>query len=155
MKKHFKRILALALSVMTCMGMFTAFSLTASAASAEVYMLQLPRGEDPNRSGWGHPSMTFVNGWRSGSSEHVTIKSIGTYEADTVYCIEPGVPLNVGNTLNQKGEDFWDDYPENLNSTLSSDQIKTFIGHIFVYGWGALRFYRLCRTLAFRSAETT
>ncbi|MDR0863112.1 MAG: thioester domain-containing protein [Oscillospiraceae bacterium] len=98
-------------------------------------MVQLPRGDDPNQTGWGHSAMTFANGWHSAASTHTTAKGFGSYSAPTVYCIEPGVPLNSGDTLNQKGEDFWDEYPENLNATLEAYQIKQFIGRIFVYGY--------------------
>jgi len=135
MKKHFHRITAFLLVLVTCFGLFSSGMTAFAATTGDVYMVQLPRGADPNKSGWGHSSMTFSNGWRSGSAEHVTIKAMGGYENNTVYCIEPGVPLNVGDTLNQKGEDFWDNYPDNLNTALSPAQIKQFIGRIFVYGW--------------------
>ncbi|MDR1565054.1 MAG: sortase B protein-sorting domain-containing protein [Oscillospiraceae bacterium] len=136
MKKQFKRILALTLALVMCMGVFTTLSLTASAATTgEVYLPILPRGDDPNKTGWGHPALTFANGWHTSAATYTTVKSIDGYQTKTVYCIEPGVPLNTEDVLNQKGEDFWDDYPENLNNSLESYQIKQFIGRIFVYGW--------------------
>ena len=36
-----------------------------------------------------------------------------------LYCIEPGVGVNTGDQSTGRGEDFWDNYPSDLNPTLS------------------------------------
>ena len=135
MKNNCKRILSAILALVICMGTIGNVGLTVRAASVDMYTIILPRGSDPNQTGWGYPALTFQNGWRTDAATHFTAISVGTYEADTVFCIEPGVPLGTGDSLTVKGETFWENYPETLNDKLISDDIKTFIGRILVYGW--------------------
>jgi len=134
MKTKSKRIIAILLTLATCLGILPA-GLTAFAATGTVYMVSLPRASDPNQSGWGHGNLNLMNGWSLSSGTHTTAKSIGGYETDTVYCIELGINLNVGDSLGQKGEDFWNNYPNSLNQTISATETKLFIGRIFQYGW--------------------
>ncbi|MDR0884529.1 MAG: hypothetical protein LBN05_08000, partial [Oscillospiraceae bacterium] len=66
MKNHLKRMLAILLVLSTCFGLLSSFGWSASAAStAKVYMVHLPRSADPNKNNWGHPALTFANGWGS------------------------------------------------------------------------------------------
>ena len=134
--KKFRKPLSMLMALIMCLGIFTGMATPAFAAStADVYMVQLPRSADSNKSGWGHPAMSFMNGWATGDSNSFTAKGIGGYESNTAYCIEIGVGLYNGDTLTQKGEDFWDNYPSHLNSTISPAIVKAYIGRIMQYGW--------------------
>ena len=46
-----------------------------------------------------------------------------------------GVAVYSGDTLTQKDESYWQNYPDGLNNTINADTIKIFIGHIMQYGW--------------------
>ncbi len=60
---------------------------------------------------------------------------MGTFESNICYCIEPGVPLDIGDRLTDWDENFWDNYPSSYNSTITPDDIKLFIGRIMQYGY--------------------
>ena len=135
MKSKLKRILATLLAVLICLSSigigFSAFA----ATKEDVYLINLPRGDDPEQSGWGHPALNFMNGWWNDAYDYTTVKAMGDYEGNACYCIEPAISLFTGNTLEKKGEGFWDDFPSNLNKTIDSDTIKIFIGRIMQYGY--------------------
>ena len=56
-----------------------------------------------------------------------------------IYCIEPGIVVNTGDQYTGRGEDFWDNYPSNLNPTIPPDTIKEYIGRIMTYGLAGQR----------------
>lgn len=133
--KKLKKILSVLLAViiaslpLTC-G-FTAFA----ATKQDVYNIDLPRGNEPDKDGWGHPALEYMNGWSTFDTDFVTAKAMGDYEGNSCYCIEPGVPLFTGDSLSKEAESFWDNYPTKYNKTISPDEIKTFIGRIMQYGY--------------------
>ena len=136
--QKFKRTLSLFLAMLMCVTTLFGMGTTAFAAEEtdEVYLISYPRDGDANYGGeWGHNSLSFMNGWSTATSRFTTIRAMGSYEGNICYCIEPGVPQQTGNTFTKKGEDFWDEYPSSYNSTISSDDIKLFIGRIFQYGY--------------------
>lgn len=106
-----------------------------AAEKKDVYLIDLPRGNEPNKSGWGHPALSLMNGWSTFDTDYVTIKALGDYEGNSCYCIEPGVPLYTGDSLSKEAEDFWDNYPSKYNKSISPDDIKIFIGRIMQYGY--------------------
>lgn len=135
MAKMTKKLIAVFLAILTIFSTL-AVGLTAFAATKEdVYLINLPRGEDPVQSGWGHPALNFMNGWWNDEYDYTTVKSMGDYEGNACYCIEPAIKLLTGSTLEKKGEGFWDDFPSNLNKTIDADTIKIFIGRIMQYGY--------------------
>ena len=135
----FKRGLTAFMAMLLCLSSFIGLGTTTAYAAgeqAEVYMISFPRDGDANYGGdWGHPNLHYMNGWTSGSSNKTTIRAMGSYTGIACYCIEPGVTQNTGDVLTKWDENFWDNYPSNLNSTISPDEIKTFIGRIFQYGY--------------------
>ena len=136
--QKFKRTLSLFLAMLMCVTTLFGMGTTAFAAEEtdEVYLISYPRDGDANYSGeWGHGSLSFMNGWFSGTSRYTTVRAMGSYEGNICYCIEPGVPQESGDSFTKKGEDFWDEYPSSYNSTISPDDIKLFIGRIFQYGY--------------------
>ena len=60
---------------------------------------------------------------------------MNSYKGNICYCIEPGRPLDTGLVFTQKDEDFFDNFPEEYNSTISADDIKLFLGRILQYGY--------------------
>lgn len=66
-------------------------------------------------------------------SQHKERKSF--YDGKVCYCIEPGVVRNVGDTYTKFNENFWDNYPSNLNNTIEPDTIKLLLGRIMQYGY--------------------
>ncbi len=135
----FKRGLTAFMAMLLCLSSFIGLGTTTAYAAgeqAEVYMISFPRDGDANYDGnWGHPNLQYMNGWSSGRSDKVTIRAMGSYTGTACYCIEPGITQNTGDVLTKWDENFWDNYPSNLNSTISPDEIKTFIGRIFQYGY--------------------
>lgn len=135
----FKRGLTAFMAMLLCLSSFIGLGTTTAYAAgeqAEVYMISFPRDGDANYGGdWGHPNLHYMNGWTSGSSDKTTIRAMGSYTGIACYCIEPGITQNTGDVLTKWDENFWDNYPSNLNNTISPDEIKTFIGRIFQYGY--------------------
>lgn len=136
MKTKMKRSLSLFLAVILCLSSFMGIGVTAFAAEKrDVYLIDLPRGKEPNKSGWGHPALELMNGWSTFDTDYVTVKALGDYEGNSCYCIEPGVPLYTGDSLSKEAESFWDNYPTKYNKSISPDDIKIFIGRIMQYGY--------------------
>lgn len=135
-KSIFKRSLSLFLAVILCLSSFAVTGIAAFAAEKrDVYLIDLPRGKEPNKSGWGHPALELMNGWSTFDTDYVTVKALGDYEGNSCYCIEPGVPLYTGDSLSKEAEDFWDNYPTKYNKSIVPDDIKIFIGRIMQYGY--------------------
>lgn len=133
-----KKCMSLFLAALMCVTTLAGFGTTAYAAEAsdDVYLVSFPRDGDANYGGeWGHGSLNFMNGWSAQNSRYTTIYAMGSYEGNICYCIEPGVPLETGDSFTQKGENFWNNYPSSYNHTISPDDIKLFIGRIFQYGY--------------------
>ena len=104
-KSKFKRVTSLFLATLMCVTTFAGIgSTTAYAASgekADVYMVDFPRDGDANYDGvWGHSNLTLKNGWHTGRSNFTNLKAIGSYSGNVAYCIEPGISLKVGQTMN-------------------------------------------------------
>lgn len=134
-----KRGFSLLLAVVMCLASFVGIGTTTAYAAEktdEVYLVSFPRDGDANYSGeWGHDGHEFMNGWSVQKSRYTTVYSMGSFEGNICYCIEPGVPLKTGDRFTKKGENFWDNYPSSYNNTISPDDIKLFIGRIFQYGY--------------------
>lgn len=136
MKTKMKRSLSLFLAVILCLSSFMGIGITAFATEKrDVYLIDLPRGKEPNKSGWGHPALELMNGWSTFDTDYVTVKALGDYEGNSCYCIEPGVPLYTGDSLSKEAESFWDNYPTKYNKSIVPDDIKIFIGRIMQYGY--------------------
>lgn len=133
-----KKCMSLFLAALMCVTTLFGIGTTAYAAEEtdEVCLVSFPRDGDANYGGeWGHSSHEFMNGWSAQKSRYTTVYSMGSYDGNICYCIEPGVPLETGDRFTKKGENFWDNYPSSYNHTISPDDIKLFIGRIFQYGY--------------------
>jgi len=134
--KYLSLLLALAVifSNFFSLGAVTAYA--AVGEKADIYMVEFPRGNDANRSGWGHEALQYMNGWNTGgASNTMALRAIGSYTGKICYCIEPGTGQHTGDTLTQKDENFWNNFPPEYNRTISADTIKIFIGRILQYGY--------------------
>lgn len=137
-KSVFKRGTALAMALVMClMAFFGVGATTAFAAGeqAEVYMIGFPRDGEADFDGWGHPELHYMNGWVTPKSNYTNVRAMNSYEGNICYCIEPGIPQDTGEVFTSWDENFWDNFPSELNSTISGDEIKTFIGRILQYGY--------------------
>ena len=136
-----KRGLSLFLAVLLCFTAVLGFGTTTAFAAGEqsdVYLVAYPREGDANLdySGtWGHDNLRYMNGWSSGRALFTIVRAMGSYEGNICYCIEPGVPLETGDSLSKWGEDFWENYPSDYNHTIEPYEIKQFIGRIMQYGY--------------------
>lgn len=139
MKTTIKRTTATLLALVLCLSAFLGLGIpTAQAAEqrAEVRNIQFPReGDDNYDAAWGHPALKYRNGWEAKASGKNIIRAMESYSGPVCYCIEPGVIQNTGDTLTSMGDDFWDTIPDDLNHTLSGDEIRTVIGRILQYGY--------------------
>ena len=131
-----KKPLSILLAFVMLVSMFANIIVPVYAAEdvGTLYLVQYPRGGGDSDA-WGHPNLTYMNGWESGSATGFITRSTGSYTGQLVYCIEPGVAQNTGDTVKNKGEDFWENYPDSLNPTIDPDTIKTHIGRILQYGY--------------------
>ena len=120
-------------------GTTTAFAASSAGETAESYSVGFPRDGDANLdySGtWGHDELHYMNGWTSGEATWMTtLHTIGSFDGQACYCIEPGVPRLLGKTYSRHGEDYWKNYPSDCNSTIDADTIKTLLGRIMQYGY--------------------
>ena len=140
MKNSFlRRSVSLLLSIFICLSTIVGVALTASAASTtgKAIVIGYPRNGDANYSTvtWGHDELHYMGGWMCHKGRHTTFYTMNSYKGNICYCIEPGRPLDTGLVFTQKGEDFFDNFPEVYNSTISADDIKLFLGRILQYGY--------------------
>lgn len=134
LKKAFSAFLSLLMCMMTLLSISTPVF---AATTVDAYMVDFPRDGDSNYSAtaWGHSATSLMGGWRFLNSKYTTVHSIGTYNGQVSYCIEPGIGQNAGDTLSHKDETFWENYPSHLNPTISPDTIKVLLGRIMQYGY--------------------
>ena len=135
--KTLKKPLSLLMALFMCLGMFAGTGVTAFAAGETMttYMVDIPRANDPNKAGWGHPALNFLGGWSTSAGTHFSIHTQDAYNGRAIYCIEPGIGVHSGDQYTGRGEDFWDNYPSSLNPTIPPNTIKEYIGRIMTYGW--------------------
>ena len=115
--KALRKPLSLFMALLMCLGVFVGTGTTAFAAGETMttYMIDLPRANDPNKAGWGHPALNFLGGWSTGENDSFSVHTQDAFNGRAIYCIEPGVGVNTGDQYTGRGEDFWDNYPSNLN----------------------------------------
>jgi len=134
-----RRSVSLLLSLIICLSTIVGVALTASAASTtgKAIVIGYPRNGDANYSTvtWGHDELHYMGGWMCHKGRHTTFYTMNSYKGNICYCIEPGRPLDTGLVFTQKGEDFFDNFPKEYNSTISADDIKLFLGRILQYGY--------------------
>ena len=135
--KTLKKPLSLLMALFMCLGMFAGTGVTAFAAGETMttYMVDIPRANDPNKAGWGHPALNFLGGWSTSAGTHFSVHTQDAYNGRAIYCIEPGIGVHSGDQYTGRGEEFWDNYPSSLNPTIPPNTIKEYIGRIMTYGW--------------------
>ena len=141
MKMNYKKVIAGIIALLMCLtaviGSNPAKAYAAEACTA--YAVGYPRNGDANQiysnEVWGHPALSHMNGWYSADILLTTLHCIGDYNGQVVYCIEPAIYREEGETLPGFGEDFWDNYPSNLNNTIQPDDIKVLLGRLLQYGY--------------------
>ena len=135
--KTLKKPLSLLMALFMCLGMFAGTGVTAFAAGETMttYMVDIPRANDPNKAGWGHPALNFLGGWSTSAGTHFSVHTQDAYNGRAIYCIEPGIGVHSGDQYTGRGEDFWDNYPSSLNPMIPPNTIKEYIGRIMTYGW--------------------
>ena len=133
-KRAVSFVMATVLSLSAFMSIGTSTAFAASGEKTKVYMVDFPRDGDANYDGvWGHSNLTLKNGWHSGSSTHTNLKAIGSYFGNIAYCIEPGVSLSSGQSMNKYDENYFNNIT--ANGVISGDEIRLFIGRILQYGY--------------------
>lgn len=135
--KTLKKPLSLLMALLMCLGVLAGTGVPAFAAGETMttYMVDIPRANDPNKAGWGHPALNFLGGWSTGAGTHFSVHTQDAYNGRAIYCIEPGIGVHSGDQYTGRGEDFWDNYPSSLNPTIPPNTIKEYIGRIMTYGW--------------------
>ena len=129
-----RRLLAALMALLLAVGLAVPLSPSASAASEmDIYLVQLPSSSGSSK--WSHGDMYFMNGWTAKSTTKFIAKGMGTRGGQIAYCIETGINLSSGNSLHYRGEDFWDEFPSSLNSTIPPALIRAYIGRIMQYGY--------------------
>ena len=133
-KRAVSFVMATVLSLSAFMSIGTSTAFAASGEKTKVYMVDFPRDGDANYDGvWGHSNLTLKNGWHTGSSTHTNLKAIGSYSGNIAYCIEPGVSLSSGQSMNKYDENYFNNIT--ANGVISGDEIRLFIGRVLQYGY--------------------
>ena len=133
-KRAVSFVMATVLSLSAFMSIGTSTAFAASGEKTKVYMVDFPRDGDANYDGvWGHSNLTLKNGWHTGSSTHTNLKAIGSYSGNIAHCIEPGVSLSSGQSMNKYDENYFNNIT--ANGVISGDEIRLFIGRILQYGY--------------------
>ena len=133
-KRAVSFVMATVLSLSAFMSIGTSTAFAASGEKTKVYMVDFPRDGDANYDGvWGHSNLTLKNGWHTGSSTHTNLKAIGSYSGNIAYCIEPGVSLSSGQSMNKYDENYFNNIT--ANGVISDDEIRLFIGRILQHGY--------------------
>ena len=91
--KALRKPLSLFMALLMCLGVFVGTGTTAFAAGETMttYMIDLPRANDPNKAGWGHPALNFLGGWSTGENDSFSVHTQDAFNGRAIYCIEPGV----------------------------------------------------------------
>ena len=138
-KSYFKRGTSALLALIMCLTAMIGFGTTTAFAAgeeSEVAMFTFPRDGDANYGAdWGHEAKHYMNGWTAGNVNGNTVYSVGSWDGNACYCIEPGTPLAIGDRLVQKDESYWDNFPSEYNHTIDGDTMKLHIGRILEYGY--------------------
>ena len=138
-KSTFKSGAALLLAFIMFISLFTVLVTPVNAASetSNVVAIAFPRNDDVNYSTttWGHGEMTFVNGWHTGANKYYSVFAMDSWTGNICYCIELGVHISQGDSFTKKDENFWNNYPSDLNNAIAPDDVKVLIGRIFEYGY--------------------
>lgn len=137
-KIKFKRVLSFVLaaviSLTTLVGVESTTAFANVGEQANVYIVEFPRSGDANSNRqWGHEKLNYMNGWSAISSNTQALRVMGSYSGNIVYCIEPGTGQYTGDTLTEKGENYFNNISE--NGTISGDDIRLLIGRILQYGY--------------------
>ena len=74
-----------------------------------------------------------INMIDTGRSNFTNLKAIGSYSGNVAYCIEPGISLKVGQTMNKYDENYFNNLAS--NGVISGDEIRLFVGRILQYGY--------------------
>lgn len=134
--KYLSLLLALTVIFTNFLSLGTVTSYAADGEKSDVYIVEFPRWNDANRSGWGCDALQYMNGWSTGGeSKTLRLRSVGSYTGKICYCIEPGTGQHTGDTFTQKDESFWNNFPSEYNRTICGDEIKVLIGRIMQYGY--------------------
>ncbi len=135
-RKGTSALLAVVMALSAFMGIGATTAFAAEAETSEVVMLEFPRDGDENYGAeWGCDALTFKNGWTQAAHRGMTYFMVGSWYGNACYCIEPGVPVNIGDTVTKNDESYWDNFSSQYNGVISGDDVKLLIGRIFQYGY--------------------
>ena len=128
-----KRAVALLLALMM---VFTGAVQAFAATQMTMAVIALPRSADTNKGDWGLAELYLMGGWETIETDDYLVYCKDSHSGPVVYCIEPGYGVRTGNVLSQANDStYWNNYPSNMNPTLSPDGIKTVLGRLLQYGW--------------------
>ena len=74
-----------------------------------------------------------INMIDTGRSNFTNLMAIGSYSGNVAYCIEPGISLKVGQTMNKYDENYFNNLA--ANGVISGNEIRLFVGRILQYGY--------------------
>ncbi len=133
--KHsiFKRLVA----GFACMAVLLAsFGNSASAATStsNVDSTYYPAVFDETNNGWGRNAIKVMNGWNIGALDYLPVYMV---EGKAAYCIEFGIPFfdSSGGAVMTRDENYWNDYPDSLNQTISAEIMRSLMGRIMTFGY--------------------
>ena len=112
---------------------------TKGSSTPAYTMTSLPTNSDPNKTGWGRPAGTLMNGMTIEKPRNdFTVIHLGTKDnpGNVVYCIQPGTHLNSNGdfTIDDEGS-FWESVYSNVNNTIDGLTVKQLLGYVMNCGY--------------------
>lgn len=120
-RKLFKKAAALALAAVTALSVMPA---TNAFAAGDIGTISFTHTYDSNGNAMRYNSSAVINGYTSGGTGNYKYRMY--VDGETAFCIQPGVPLKTGDTLEKASSDTW--------NALSSNQKKA-VGLALLYGY--------------------
>lgn len=120
-KKIIKRAAAVLMAAVTALSVVPA---TTAFAAGDIGTISFEFTYDSNGNAMHYNSSATFNGHTAGGTGNYKYRMY--VDGDTAFCIQPGVPLKTGNTLNKASSDTW--------NALSSNQRKA-VGLALFYGY--------------------
>ena len=119
--KLFKRAAAVLMAAVTTLSVLPA---TTAFAAGDIGTISFSHTYDRNGNAIRYNSSDVFNGYTAGGAGKYHYRMY--VDGDTVFCIQPGVPLRTGNTLQKNSSETW--------NALSANQKKA-VGLALLYGY--------------------
>lgn len=132
----FKKAAATLMAAVTALSILPA---TTAFAAGDIGTISFSHTYDSSGNAMRYNSSATFDGHTAGGTGNYKYRMF--VDGENAFCIQPGVPLNTGNTLKKASSDTW--------NALSANQKKA-VGLALLYGYQGNRSNLMCRILEHR-----